>query len=502
MTTKNPEDRPSATQLLSIPNIKIIVQSSEILVKNRALKKREELLDKREEELNQREAKINQKYEEFKKEKAKHEFSIKQMETLNLEFEKKKNPTRNFMNEYNTQINKSYKGISDTVRLNNTVDDQVDASAMFNSQDQQVRGSLKYNMLYNKNNYFDEKENINTSNNNLLLSNSSLSKHNITGISNRESKSGSNNFEDSQSELSRSKTKMKSKDYPNKKIKINLYSEENSSESFDIDKSKSNLFQKWNQVNVERTSIITAPSSGLNSGTNNALSKHLAAKSIERLSDKQNTQVNTSNNFPTGLPPKSQNFFQRESNVERSIGSNMPKWTTNSSLNVLRRNFSTNHIDNSDECNESNDLLEPRISIPTFYKKEMENRTNNEDPHSTDNTFSIFNCKPDRENSLENPQSIRGISHRLFPSKGAEAKPKPKPSLTTKSSLALKNFTGKNNLTLGRTLSRGKLVDNGYKGQQISIKELLSKGNATIKKHGQGNILGNITVNSDAITPK
>lgn len=251
MTTKNPEERPSASQLLSIPNIKVIVQSTEVSIKNRVLRKREEMLDKREEDLSQREARLNQKIEEFKREKAKHEFNIRQMETLNLEFEKKKNPTRNFMTEYNTQINKSYKGIADGMKLNNTVDDQVDASAMFNSQDQKVRGSLKYNMLYNKNNFFDEKENINTSNNsNLLLSNSSLSKHNATGISNRESKSGSNNFEDSQSELSKSKTKMRSKDYPNKKIKINLYSEENSSESFDIDKSKSNLFQKGNHPNA------------------------------------------------------------------------------------------------------------------------------------------------------------------------------------------------------------------------------------------------------------
>lgn len=166
----------------------------------------------------------------------------------------------------------------------------------------------------------------------------------------------------------------------------------------------------------------------------------------------------------------------------------------------MRRNFSTNHIDNSDECNESNDLLEPRISIPSFYRKDMTSRANIEDPHSTDNTFTILNCKPDRESSLENPPSIRGISHRLFPSKVSDIKPKP--GMTSKNPLALKNFTGKSNLSLGRTLSRGKLVDNGYKGPQINIKELLSKGNATIKKHGQGNIHGNITINNDAITPK
>ena len=256
-------------------------------------------------------------------------------------------------------------------------------------------------------------------------------------------------------------------------------------------------------MNAGFTSIITAPSSGLNSGSNNALSKHLANKSIERLFDKQSNPVNTSNNFPTGLPPRSQNMIQRDSNVERSIGSNMIKYANNNTQNILRRNFSTNLINNVDDDNdESRDLLEPRKSISSHYKNEIINKINKDNAqiNSVDNTFQVANWKSDRDSSLENPDSIRDLANKILSTKGANSKVRQ--AMIPKNQFTLKSFTGKNGLALGRTLSRGKLLDTGYKGPQINIKELLSKGDATIQKHKQGSTIGNITFNHDSITPK
>ena len=153
MTERDPNDRPTASWLLNIPAIKLIVDQAEVSRKARENKEKEEMLNKWEEELKSKEKRLKEKYEEFKYERSKYELKIKQIESINVEFERKgsKNPTRNFMPEYNTQINKSYKGIMDQLKLNHTIDDHIDTSAMYNSKDQHIRGSLKYNnMLYNK----------------------------------------------------------------------------------------------------------------------------------------------------------------------------------------------------------------------------------------------------------------------------------------------------------------------------------------------------------------
>lgn len=90
---------------------------------------------------------------------------------------------------------------------------------MYSLQDPVVRGSMKFNKYINC--LSDDKENEDTSNNsNLLSSNSSYKKNNVTGYSNRESKNlnESKNFDESQNEMSRSKTKFQKhhKEFPNK----------------------------------------------------------------------------------------------------------------------------------------------------------------------------------------------------------------------------------------------------------------------------------------------
>lgn len=108
-------------------------------------------------------------------------------------------------------------------RMNRTIDQYQDMSAMYSSQDKQIENSVRYqNRLSGVSNIADNIENINTSNSNLTSSNSSQNRQNYALRNSNDSKklSGSNNFDDSNNELSRSKTRMQKnfKEYTGKKV--------------------------------------------------------------------------------------------------------------------------------------------------------------------------------------------------------------------------------------------------------------------------------------------
>lgn len=139
-----------------------LISKMNLATRNQLTKERE-LLDKKAKELYVEEERLKRKTKEVDRLKQKYEALVKQLQDQSKEATQRQ--TRNTMLEYQTEVNKSHKGKLDYLKLNRTVDQQNDISAMYSSQDKHIDTSIKYYHRFSGlNAQNDDKENINTSN--------------------------------------------------------------------------------------------------------------------------------------------------------------------------------------------------------------------------------------------------------------------------------------------------------------------------------------------------
>jgi len=440
LMNKDPKKRPNSKQLLQHHVI------SEM--NSKATQKKRIILDKREIELAHRERNLlrerqifKRQYEEFKQMKQNFEKEKKQFEDLRKNLNNRN--TRNNMVEYNTELNLRQREKYDMQRLNRTTDQGHDVSSMYSSQEKKIEASVRHHN--NKNGatiHSDDKENVNQSNSNLMSSNSSLNRNNYTHISSQNTKnmSGSGNFEDSSNDLSYNKAKYQKhyKEYPSKKININLYSEGNSMEASGSRDNRSNE----KHSNVIQSRVTGNTSCTMASKANNALSKHLANKSIERsfeTSKPHNVSINTSR----GLPPSGQNFVQRSIQIDKSNGGgSLTKKSQEFSMNVFKRNFSTNNIVTQEES--SRNRLGNRKSIPATYRGD-EDFGRFQAPESTMQIVS--SRKMNEEEKINSSKNMTLNNTQPFLKKSESDNTHKPPVQDVQKNFKLKNFLHKKNTT-------------------------------------------------------
>ncbi|CAI2383666.1 unnamed protein product [Moneuplotes crassus] len=337
MMRKDPKIRPSASKLLTHPKISecltrinlkkrmdLKVEREEFLKRQKELFKKEQLLRKKERELER----LNKKYLKRVKELNEHE---KQLERKHSALE---NMT------LNSDISKNFTQ-NEGQRLNKTVDQTQEMSALKASHDRQIDTSVKLErMSYDFKENDQNKENINISNRNLLSSTSSFPGNNCRNVSSNESKvfTSPHNYDDSQRDAQNSSKrsgKMRCELF-SKNVSINLCNEENSNDSRSSYKTKegttyfhSNSRDKTGSLTTGDTSIM------VRSNAKNALESHMAAK--ERYCDTSTFSATR------GLPPSGQKQVTRTSLDILKQGElnddNTPEGATN-----LSRNFSTNFL--------------------------------------------------------------------------------------------------------------------------------------------------------------
>lgn len=462
MTEKDPKSRPTAAQLLEYPRINHKLMY--LTIKDRTTMFRTiDDLDNRERQIQEKEEELNKKEEELKR--MQRDLKNKYNEVKEFERQLKRRSSKINMMQYNTSVSRSYKGSQDNKMLSKTIDGERDASLMYSSEDKKVNASIKFhNRLRGGNTFSDDKENVNTSNSNLLSSNSSTTRNNITRYANRDSKnfSGSHTFEDSQGELGRSKNSSQRlyKEYPSKKVNINLYSDNNSSGSFEVDRSLVTFHNKSNDKTAIGNGTSTAPASTqIMSKANNALSKHLDNKSVERQMEQPKPQENYHSKNMFGLPPSGQNKLGA-TDVTSSFSK--VKKSQDNGINFLKRNFSTNQISRlqNNEDNSRN-RLGNRKSIPATYRGE-----NFDTFQAPDNTVQIMSSRHPRDD-VSNSSRNTSITMQL-PLKKTESTESGRPSLqTTKNPVTLKKAFSKNSIPLAKNMSRGKLIIPENVGQKI-----------------------------------
>lgn len=258
--------------------------------------------------------------------------------------------------------------------------------SVFRSNSDQDKGSIGHVVRNRKIERMnsDNQENINTSNMNLLSSNSSQNRNNITKLSSNDIKnlSGSGNFADSQNELTKTNS-VHSKEYPSKKIKINLFEEYENSVNVDC------TLNSNGEYNRQLAGNITAPSTCTNSrfiggASGTALSKRNEQNCIERSIEFKKSNSN-SGNAALGLPPSGQNAVQKSNIFEKADPS---KIFNNQQITYLKRNFSTNNIGRTNSDENSRNRFSSRKSIPSTHLGE--NLPNYE---NIDHTVQIYSSR-------------------------------------------------------------------------------------------------------------
>jgi hypothetical protein len=226
------------------------------------------------------------------------------------------------------------------------------------------------------------------------------------------------------------------------------------------------------------------------------LSEHLANKSIERSLDRERPQVNTSISNGLGLPPSGQNIVQKSITIDKTLRDTYLKHSQEFTINALKRNFSTNQLQQNEE--NSRNRLGNRKSIPATFRDEEFTTF-----QATDRTVQIMSSRQRREetsNTSRNDVSLNNTQPFL---KKAESENVTKPPIqdSTKQ-FHLKNFNNAGQ-TMARTMSRGKLgIDQPGSfrftkpthnlAPEYKLKELMER-----KKRA-----GNHPMNRDSITPK
>ena len=361
LLNKDPKQRPSAIKLRSYSPIReklLSIKKKEFLTFRKSklaeLEQKEKELKAREEKIKKREQQLDRLINEVREQKKNYEAKLDRVATLSQSFGDD-NEKLKFI-KYNTVSKDNELKYSRENALSKTIDQGYDNRSSL--------GAGFKNLCHNsfERLRIDNQENVNTENTNLWSSGSSINQ-NKTYILHQDSKnlSGSRRFEDSQNELDSSRKKnFIGQKYQSKEVKINLWEDNNSSGSSNLSK----YAQFGHPRNNGQNNAITRPSTGDNNDSGwTALSKHIESKIVERSLEFKKNTVTTSIN--SRLPPSGLNIFQRNNFMEKEA---QPTQNYNYEQAKIKRNYSTNNIQNLNGEENSRNRLTNRKSIPNQYK--------------------------------------------------------------------------------------------------------------------------------------